>query len=152
MSQKGPAKPLIKVQVTRRFDTTAERIYDAFLDPMQAGKFMFATPTGQMIRAETSPRVGGSFVFIERRPNGDAEHYGIYVELNRPRRLSFRFAVEKNAKESDLVTIDIVPREKRSEVILTHEMKAEFEGYRDRIAEGWASILGGLAAILTGHL
>ena len=154
MSNKLPArppKPPIKVQVLRRFDTTADRIYDAFLDPVQAGKFMFATPTGKMIRAEIEPRVGGAFLFIDQRPNGNAEHYGTFVELQRPKRLAFRFAVEKNAKDSDLVTIDIVARDRRCEVVLTHEMSAQFAEFKDRVAEGWTSILSGLAATLLSN-
>ncbi|MBI3558557.1 MAG: SRPBCC domain-containing protein [Deltaproteobacteria bacterium] len=151
MVTKSTPKPPIKVQVLRRFDTSAERIFDAFLDPVQAGKFMFATPTGKMIRAHVEPRVGGAFVFIDQRPNGNAEHYGTFTELTRPRRLAFRFAVEKDAKESDLVTIDIVPRDRRCEVVLTHEMNAKFSEFKDRVAEGWTSILSGLAATILSN-
>lgn len=132
----------------RRLDAPAERVFDAFLDPEKAGKFMFASENGEMIKAEIDPRVGGSFVFIDRRENGDAEHYGTYLELNRPRRLSFKFAAQKDAPESDVVIVEITPREKRSEVTLTHEMDAQFAKYKDRVAEGWNNILGGLAMTL----
>ncbi len=143
-----PKSGTIKVQVTRRYDAAIERVFDAFLDPAQAGKFMFATPNGQMIRAEISPRVGGSFVFVDRRPNGDAEHYGTYLEIDRPRKLVFKFAVAKDAAESDVVSIDFLKREKRCEISLTHEMSAKFEKHKDKVAEGWTSILTGLATTL----
>ena len=141
-------KALTKVQVIRRYDAPADRVFDAFLDPTKAAKFMFATKTGQMIRAEIDAKVGGSFVFIDRRPNGDAEHYGTYLEINRPRRLAFTFAVQKDAAESDPVTIDITARGKGCEVVLVHEMDAKFVAYKDKIIEGWNGILGGLATTL----
>ncbi len=140
-SKKAP----IKVQAIRRYDCSAERIFDAFLDPAQAGKFMFATPTGKMVRAEVQPHVGGKFVFVDRRPNGDAERFGTFVELTRPKRIAFRFAVQKDAKEADLVTVDITPRDKRCEVTITHEIDARFAPVKDKVAEGWTSILAALA-------
>jgi hypothetical protein len=38
----------IPVRASRRLN--AERVYDAFLDPKGAGRFMFATDTGEMER------------------------------------------------------------------------------------------------------
>ena len=142
------AMQLIKVQVLRRFSVPCERVFDAFLDPAKAGKFMFATENGEMIKAEIDPTVGGEFVFIDRRPNGDAEHYGTYVEIKRPNRLSFTFSVQKKSAEADPVTIEIKPKGPGCELVLTHEMSPRFEEFKDRVAEGWTSILAGLAANL----
>ena len=138
----------IKVQVIRRFDVPSERVFDAFLDANLASKFMFATETGRMIRAEVEPYVGGNFVFIDKRPNGDAEHYGTFTEVVRPKRLAFTFAVQKDAAERDPVTIDLIPRGKGCELTLTHEMSAKFAKVQDRVSEGWTGLLGGLAAVV----
>ena len=51
------------IQVTRRFDASAERVFDAWLDTKRASKFLFATPTGVMVRAEIDARVGGRLLF-----------------------------------------------------------------------------------------
>ena len=57
---------LRSLQVVRRFDASAERVFDAWLDPNTAGKWLFATESGQMVRVEIDPRVGGSFNFTRR--------------------------------------------------------------------------------------
>jgi uncharacterized protein YndB with AHSA1/START domain len=55
------------IRVSRRYPQSTERVFDAWLDPAIAGKFLFATPAGQIVRAETDPRVGGAFCFVDRR-------------------------------------------------------------------------------------
>lgn len=140
-------EPLL-VRVTRRYGASAERVFDAFLDPGRAGRFLFATPAGQMVRAEIDPRVGGRFNFTDRREGGDAVHVGEYLEMDRPRRLVFSFSVDELATAPDRVSIDIVPLEAGCELTLTHEMKPEWADYAERTTEGWAGILEGLAGVL----
>lgn len=139
----------VKVTVTHQFRASAERVFDAWLNPKKARKFMFATPAGQMVRAEMDPRVGGKFCFVDRRPDGDAEHFGEYLEIERPRRLVFAFAVEQDAKDFDRVTIEITPREVGCELTLTHELKPEWAEYKDRTAQGWTEMLKEIAEVLT---
>ena len=49
------------VRVTRRFNASAERVFDAWLDANRAATFLFATAAGRMVRADIDARVGGSF-------------------------------------------------------------------------------------------
>ncbi len=139
----------VKAQVMRRFDLPPEKIFEAFLDPKKASKFMFATENGEMIKAEIDPKVGGSFLFVDRRPTGDASHYGTWIELIKPKKIKFTFAVQKEA-EGDPVTIDISPQGKGCKVTLTHEMDAKYANLREKVAEGWNGILAGLAMALAG--
>lgn len=138
----------IKVKVSHRYNVSAEKIFDALLDPNKAKTFMFATMTGKMIKAEIDPKVGGKFTFVDRRPGGDAEHYGRYVKIDKPKQLAFEFAVQKDFKVGDLVTIDVLPLAKGCEVVLTHEMSADYADLKDRVEEGWDGILDGLGAAL----
>jgi uncharacterized protein YndB with AHSA1/START domain len=125
-----------RVRVSRRFDASAERVFDAWLDPEKAGKFLFATPTGTMVRAEIDPRVGGTFCFVDRRDGEDVAHTGTYLEIDRPRRLVFSFAVPKYSAATTRVIVEIVPREAGCELTLTHE--GVLPEYRDRTRRGVA--------------
>jgi uncharacterized protein YndB with AHSA1/START domain len=136
----------VTVRVTCRFDAPPERVFDAWLDPKIAAKFLFATPSGRMVRAEIDARVGGKFVFVDRRDGEDIEHVGDYLDIDRPRRLAFTFAVPKFSSQSTSVSIDIVPDGAGCAVTLTHA--GVLPDYASRTEEGWTRILDGLAAAL----
>ena len=139
--------PRAAVQVTHRFNAPAERVFDAWLDPGKARKFLFATPTGQMVRVEIDARVGGAFCFVDRRDGEDVEHVGEYVEIDRPRRLAFTFAVPKYSAELTRVTIEIVPMGAGCELTLTHE--GVLPDYASGTEMGWTGILDALAGTLS---
>ena len=141
------AQKTATVRVTRRYAVPPERLFDAWLDPAVARRFLFATPTGQMIKAETDPRVGGAFVFVDRRPDmGDVEHVGTYLEIDRPKRLVFEFAVPAYERQRTRITIDIEPASDGALLTLTHE--GVFEDYVTRTEHGWGMILDALGKAL----
>ena len=135
------------VRVTRHFNATPERVFDAWLDPKRAGQWLFATPAGEMVRVEIDVRVGGSFVIVDRRDGEDVEHTGEYLEIDRPRRLVFTFGVPKFSREFTRVTVEIVPRDGGCELTLTNENVPR--DYVSRNAEGWTRILDKLADTLS---
>src|SRR4051812_8263480 len=94
------------VSVERHFAAPPEQVFDAWLDPDGLGQWLFRTPAGTLERVEVDARVGGGFRVDERREDGVAEHYGEYVELDRPRRLAFDFWTSFSA-ERTRVTIEI---------------------------------------------
>ena len=134
------------IRVTHRFSQSPERVFDAWLDPAKAKKFLFATPVGEMVRAEIDARVGGRFTFVDRRNGEDIEHVGEYLEIDRPRRLVFAFAVPKFSAERTTVIIEIAPSVSGCELALTHE--GVLPEYASRTEGGWNMILEGLAAAL----
>jgi uncharacterized protein YndB with AHSA1/START domain len=134
------------VRVAHHFSASAERVFDAWLDPAKAGKFLFATPTGTMVRAEIDPRVGGRFCFVDRRDGQDAEHVGTYLEIDRPRRLVFTFGVPQFSSEMTRVTIEIVAHGTGCELTLTHD--DVLPDYATRTEGGWRMILDSLAKTL----
>ena len=135
------------VIVSHRFDASAERVFDAWVDPEKMKRFLFATATGEIVKVEFDQGVGGGFVVVDRRPDmGDVEHYGRYVEIDRPRRLSFDFALSKDMKDATRVTIEITPAGEGCELTLTHE--GVWQDYAERTQGGWTTILEGLAKAL----
>ena len=137
--------PTVTVRVTRKFTSSAGKVFDAWIDPTIAGKWLFATPTGQIVKAETDPRVGGKFVFTDKRDGADIEHVGEYLEIDRPRRLVFKFLVPKYTQIWTQVAIDIVSLANGCELTLTHEgVLAEYES---RSENGWTMLLNSLVKV-----
>lgn len=134
------------VRVARHFNTPAERVFDAWLDPTQAGRWLFATATGHMMRVEIDARVGGGFVFVDRRDAEDVEHRGEYLQMVRPTRLVFRFIVPKYSSVYTRVAIDIVPSGSGCDLTLVHE--GVLPQYQEQTQSGWKAILDALAATL----
>jgi uncharacterized protein YndB with AHSA1/START domain len=141
-----PKQTSATVHVARHFDFSAERVFDAWLDPKRAGHWLFSTPTGRMVRVEVDARVGGGFVFVDRRNGEDVEHKGEYLELDRPKRLVFKFVVPKYSPLYSRVAIDIVPAGAGCNLTLVHD--GVLPEYKDRTQSGWTAILEGLAANL----
>jgi uncharacterized protein YndB with AHSA1/START domain len=141
----------VQVRVSHRFSASAERVYDAFLDPSKASRFLFATPTGQSVRCEIDARVGGRFSIVDRRDGEDVEHTGEYLALERPQRIVFSMAVPQYSPDTTTIHIDIAPLQQGCELTLTHEIGAQSENMRSRTQSGWANILELAAELLAEH-
>ena len=135
--------------ISRDFDATPEAVFDAWLDPAKAGKFLFKTPDGEMLTVEIDARVGGRALVVERRASGDAHHHLRYEVIDRPHRLVFLFAADP-AEEGEWtrVSIDIVAKGQGATLTLTHEMDPEWAAYEDQTRKGWTMILDTLATLL----
>lgn len=142
-----PQNSKVTLNVVRRFAAAPERVFDAWLDLETAGKWLFATPGGQMVRVEIDARVGGRFTIV-RRDGDDVEHVGEYLEIDRPRRLVFTFAVPKFSAETTRVSIEIVTAGQGCELTLTHE--GVLQEWAQPTQRGWGMILDGLENHLAG--
>jgi uncharacterized protein YndB with AHSA1/START domain len=139
---------MAELTVTHHIAATPERVFDAWLDPATARRFLFATPTGEMIRAEVDARVGGRFTFVDRRPDmGDVLHTGEYLEINRPRRLVFTFAVPQLDPAATTVALTFEPEDGGCLVTLHHT--GVLEEWAAPTTQGWAMILEGLAGVIS---
>jgi uncharacterized protein YndB with AHSA1/START domain len=135
----------LEVKVRHRFRQPAERVFDAWLDVRLARQFLFSTDTGEMVRCDIDPRVGGRFVLTDRRPDGDVEHTGEYLVIDRPSKLVFTFGIPAASPSLDIVTIEITPDDGGGCTLqLTAEMKPEWKDYVDRARAGWRLILANL--------
>lgn len=135
-----------QLRINHRFKVSAERVFDAFADVDRASQFLFATPTGRMVRAVLEPRVGGALLFVERRGDQDVEHVGTIVELERPTRFAFDFKVPSASPDSTRVTIEISPQGGECELTLTHEGVPP--DAQQRSGDGWRKILSQLERLL----
>ena len=141
MTTKAP----IQVRVTRRFDATPDRVFDAWLNPEVIGAWMFgpAVREEEVVRITNDPRIGGSFSLVVRRQGEEINHVGEYLEIQRPSRLVFTWGIDE-AGESRVV-IDIIAQDAGCELTLTHELPADWSDYADRTKAAWSKMLELLA-------
>lgn len=143
------SQPVV-VKLSHRYAAPADRVFDAWLTPAQAARFLFATRTGNVMRCEIDPRVGGGFLVTDRRPNADgdesvfdAEHRGEYIVIDRPNHLVFDFTAPGGAPPTR-VTLDfnaIAPQ--ACELHLAHELGDSdmARAFADQTRRGWDSML-----------
>ena len=140
------------IRVTHRYSAPADRVFDAWLIPGQASRFLFRTRTGNVMRCEITPEVGGGFTVTDRRPAADGEesvfdvvHMGKYLEIDRPRRLVFDFSVLTfGSDDPTRVTVDLVPLGPMAcELVLTHEMGTSelARSMEPASRKGWVNML-----------
>lgn len=137
------------VTVKHRFAASAERVYDAWLDPEKARRFLYTTVTGNVVRCDIDARVGGRYTIVDRRNGEDVLHEGTYLELERPRRIAFTLRVPKYSAEEDRVVIDIEPLAQGCELTLTTHTGDE---WAEDTRLGWAMILDVLDEIVPGDV
>lgn len=89
------------VRVGYRYDATVARVFDAWLDPDSAGRWLFATASRPMTHAEIDARVGGAFCFTDGRDGDNIRYRGEYLQIDRYRRIAFTLAIERHP---DLIT------------------------------------------------
>jgi uncharacterized protein YndB with AHSA1/START domain len=138
----------------QRFSVSAERVYDVVLDAEMIARFMF----GPLLREEEilhirlDQRVGGDFSYKVRRPDpsggtADIDHVGRFLELVRPTRIVFTWAILPDT-DGSTVAIDIAPTATGCTLTLTHEMDPQWADYVDRARGAWEKMLGVLAELL----
>jgi uncharacterized protein YndB with AHSA1/START domain len=133
------------VAVERHLGAPPEQVFDAWLNPEQAGRWLFRTPDGALDRCEIDARIGGRFRIDERRGADIAEHHGEYVELDRPRRIAFDFWTSFS-DERTRVSVTSAPDDDGARLTLTHE--GVWDDYEDRTRQGWTMMLDALARAL----
>lgn len=110
-----------KLRMTRQFTASPERVFDAWINPEVARKWLFASPMDEAYSAEMDPRVGGKWSITARRDGTDYTASGEYLEIDRPRRLAFTFAMLQFSPNSDRITVEIAPSENGCVLTFTQE-------------------------------
>ena len=78
------ADPSKMFRMTRRFDASPERVFDAWINPETARKWLFTSPTSEHNRTEIDAHVGGTWTITDRRDGIDYTGLGEYLEIDRP--------------------------------------------------------------------
>lgn len=137
------------VHLTRRFRLAPQRVFDAWLNPALARRWLFATATRPMTDVVIDARVGGSFRLVDRGTNAISEHRGKYVEIVPHRRLVFTLIEPRQRRPNMRVIVEITPRQRGCDLSLSHE-NLDAERASD-IEARWTGILYGLGETLASY-
>lgn len=141
---------LATIRLTRRFGAPASRVFDAWLDPAIAGRWLFATATRPMTQVAIDARVGGRFQLAHRHDGVTRTHRGRFVEIVPHRRLAFEHVDADRPRISTRVAIEIVSRKRGGCVLhLTNENLPSSDAARTEAR--WDGILYGLHETLSTH-
>lgn len=134
------------VRASRRFRASPERVFAAWIDPVLARRWLFATASCPIAEAELDVRPGGSFRFVDRRGSATVEYHGEYLLVDPPRRLTFTLSLEGDSPAITHVVVEIDRIPNGCMLVLVHEHVSRD---RARDVEGrWCGMLYGLAETL----
>jgi len=135
------------VVVRRTIAASPEELFDAWLDPEALAVWMRPGAI-QSTEARVDARVGGQYEFLMRSETASYPTKGAYVVIDRPRRLAFTWGPGSGAFDS-LVTVDFLPLDHGTEIVLTHERLPE--DMREQHRNGWTSGIERLEQFITGR-
>ena len=136
----------LALKLTRIIPAPPERVFDAWLTPALMTRFLHGHPEHSVTNAESEARVGGAFRVVMNDGTKDIPHWGIYREVDRPRRLVFTWN-SPHAVPDSVVKLDFRAVPGGTEITLVHD-RFPSEGSRDGHEKGWTCILDQLGRIL----
>jgi uncharacterized protein YndB with AHSA1/START domain len=136
------------IRITQHFDAPADRVFDAWVNPDVARRWLFATASRPMTRVRIDARAGRSFSLEDRDGGERAAWTGRYLEVVRPRRLVFAYSDSTRARQPARIRVEIAPLAAGCELTLVHEGALPDEAAR--IDGRWAGMLYGLGETLKG--
>jgi glutathione S-transferase len=144
------------LRLERAFAAPPEDVFDAWTDPEVLRRWWAARPTWTSPGCEVDLRVGGRYVLRMQDDETGEVHAvgGVYREVERPRRLVYTWGWEGAGSlhpgHESLVTVDFVPSDEGTTVVLEHSGLASEES-RARHSAGWTGTLDNLADRVFGN-
>jgi uncharacterized protein YndB with AHSA1/START domain len=145
----------VEAKTVHEIEAPAERVFDAWLDPLElrswAAQPVPGLPPADVRRVEVDARVGGKFTFSDMREEGEAVHWGYYLEIDRPRRLVFSWftSEEEEQQNNSVVTLTIEARASGCRATIVHSVDARWADYVEQTANAWALMLRQIAMHLS---
>jgi uncharacterized protein YndB with AHSA1/START domain len=136
------------VQVRRRLRAGAEQIFDLWTKPDLMVRWMSPFPGAVDCKASCDLRPGGAFSLVMSSQEASREVTGVYVQVDRPRKLVFTWIGPLTNHVNTLVTVELNPLGDETDLVLTHERlptSAIVQGH----TRGWGIILDHLASAVS---
>ena len=134
MSQRGGASAIVQ----RILLAPPEVVYDEWLDVDALAEFIAPFPT-RPGRIELDPRIGGLYKIEMIDPDRVVQVTGVYLELDRPRRLRFTWTSDLGGGFDSIVTVTLKPHGgARTLMTIEHtELPPEWRADHEK---GWTQI------------
>jgi uncharacterized protein YndB with AHSA1/START domain len=132
--------------VRREIAAPAEVLFDAWLDAKSLGTWLRPS-VSRTTRAETDPRVGGTFRIVMVDDESSIEHTGTYREIDRPRRLVFTWVSPGTKFRDSIVTVTFEPSSDSSTMVEIHQVGLPDDDARTSHHAGWSAILRELGRV-----
>lgn len=131
------AEPTRRLVMTRRFNASPERVFDAWVKPEIAGKWLFhGGPDAESATHILPAKVDAQWTVISTRAGITYRANGFYLEVDRPRRLVFTFGMpEMDALAYDRIIVEFTPDGDGCLMTFTQEGLAESD--RAPLEHGW---------------
>ncbi len=133
------------VRITRRYRVPARRVFDAWLQPAIAARWLFATATRPMTRVEIDARVGGRFRLIDESSSVASEHGGEYLAIEPYRRLIFTLSGQPDPSPRK-VAVEIAEADGGCRLTLVQEGVPRSRAKQTK--QRWIGVLYGLGVTL----
>ena len=137
--------PRTEVSLSRRFHAAPHAVFDAWIDPGIASRWLFATPEGSTA-CELDPRPGGSYRITRTAEGAEYVAVGEYLTLDRPRRLAFTFGMPQFA--ADVGTVTVVLRPAAGGTRMDFTQAGLRPGFERETLEGWQRMFDLLESVL----
>jgi uncharacterized protein YndB with AHSA1/START domain len=143
---RAPAASVTSIRIVRRFDAPVERVFEAWLAPDIARRWLFATAARPMAHVDIDRRVAGSFRFTDHCDGRSRDHSGNYLEIVPHRRLAFTLRTDDAPHVFTRVSGDIAALKRGCTVTLAHTNVPVRRAIYTR--QRWTGILYGLGVTL----
>jgi uncharacterized protein YndB with AHSA1/START domain len=130
---------LTDIIVARTIPTSAERVFDLWMNPKSHGGPWFGAE-----RVILDPVVDGLFYIAVKHEGRIWPHYGRFLKIKRPRLVEHTWMSESTKGIESIVTVAMEPRDDETEVTIRHTGLPDDDMGRQH-KEGWTWILSKLA-------
>jgi uncharacterized protein YndB with AHSA1/START domain len=142
--------PAKAIELRRVLGARRDRVFAAWTRPELMARWLFPDASWTASVA-ADVRVGGEWSVEMREPSGATHHqFGVYREVRPVSRLVFTWTCPVLDVADSVVTIDLIERGDRTELVLTHELPDDPK-VRAAHDEGWTGCLANLETLLQGE-
>lgn len=138
----------LSLSITKTIPAPRQKVFDAWLAPEALTQFMTPGPEMTVPKAETDPRVGGSFLIVMKAGEQEIEHRGEYLEIDRHDRLVFTW-ISGHTQPGSTVTLTFEELSPKETKLTLHHVGFPSEQSRDNHRGGWTAIAEKLSVVVS---